>query len=305
MSFDTWKQIVEKAKKEFKIALMDFNNWGEPTLNRDLPLMAAYCKENNIHFRISTNLQRVDGLDAVLANGADLIWASTSGWSQETYGKTHEGDFKKFRDNMVWLAEKKRSLKSHTQLIVRWHRYRHNCHEERHARKFAREHGFIFEPHVAWYLPLQKLLTGPADETAKLLLVPIGEGLDAVKDLPRPATCPEYSSVHVDANRQTKLCCLTYNLNVGDFLESDIEALDAARVSHPFCTTCMDANALEYLAKTHPRLLLMAAKNATSTDVKLRLYLEVLIDSILRLGRGLPLPYYIKSKIGLAVKHSI
>ncbi|MBM3833101.1 MAG: hypothetical protein FJ403_07485 [Verrucomicrobia bacterium] len=305
MSFETWKQIIEKAQTEFKIAHLDFNNWGEPTLNKDLPRMAAYCKEHGIHFRISTNLQRTDGLDAVLANGADLIWASCSGWSQETYGKTHEGDFNKLRDNMVWLAEKKRSLNSRTQLIIRWHRYRHNCDEEKEARKFARQHGFAFEAHVAWYLPIQKLLTGPADETAKLLLVPIGEGLDAVKDLPRPKTCPEYSSVHVDANRQAKLCCLTYNLNVGDFLENDIETLDAARQKHPFCTPCMEANALEYLAKTHPKLLWMAAKNATSTDVRLRLLFEILVDTTLRLGRRIPIPYYIKSRIGMAVKHRL
>ena len=303
MSFETWKQVVEKAQTEFKIALIDFNNWGEPTLNNDLPLMVAYCKEHHLHFRISTNLQRVTGLDAALAAGADLIWMSSSGWSQETYGRTHEGDFKKLRENMVWMAQKKKELNSSTQLILRWHRYRHNCSEEKLARKFAREHGFTFEPHVAWYLPIQKLITGPVDDTAKLLLIPIPEGLDAVKDLPRPQTCPEFSSVHVDANRQTKLCCLTYNLNVGDFMQSDIAALDQARQSHKFCDTCMEVNALEYLSKTHPKLLLIAARNATSTDVKIRLYAEMLIHAALRLGRRIPVPYYIKSKIGMLVKH--
>jgi MoaA/NifB/PqqE/SkfB family radical SAM enzyme len=303
MTFDTWKEVVEKAQKEFKVALIDFNNWGEPTLNKDLPLMAAYCQAHGLHFRISTNLQKVDGLEVALACGADLIWLSTSGWSQETYGRTHQGSFEKLRENMIWLSEKKKSVKSRTQLILRWHRYKHNCHEERDARKFARQHGIIFEPHVAWYLPIQKLIHGPADDTAKLLLIPINEGLEAVKDLPRPQTCPEYSSVHVDANRQTKLCCLTYNLNVGDYLEQDIGTLDAARHNHPFCGSCMEANALEYLAKTHPRLLRIAARNATATDVKLRLYCEMAIHAALRLGRRIPIPYYIRSKIGMVVKH--
>jgi hypothetical protein len=304
MSFETWKQVVEKAQTEFNIALIDFNNWGEPTLNKDLPLMVAFCKERKLHFRISTNLQRVDGLDAALANGADLIWVSSSGWSQETYGKTHEGDFKKLRENMVWLSETRKSLGSSTQLILRWHRYRHNCHEEKHARKFAREHGYLFEPHVAWYLPIQKLIAGPTDETSKLLLIPVEEGLEIAKGLPRAQTCPEYSSVHVDANRQTKLCCLTYNLNVGDFLETDLKALDKARFNHPFCGKCMESNALEYLAKTHPKLLRIAARNATSMDVKFRLFAEMAIHSVLRLGRAIPVPYYIRSKIGMLVKHN-
>jgi hypothetical protein len=303
MSFDVWKQVVEKAKREFNIALIDFNNWGEPTLNKDLPLMVNFCKEQSLGFRISTNLQRVDGLDAALKAGADLIWVSSSGWSQDTYGRTHEGDFEKLRKNMAWLAQTKKALNSKTQLILRWHRYRHNCQEERHARKFARQHGFIFEPHVAWYLPIQKLIAGVEDDTSRLLLIPIQEGLRVVKDLPRPKSCPEHSSVHVDANRQTKLCCLTYNLNVGDFLETGIDALDAARQKHSFCDTCMDSNALEYLAKTHPKLLLIAARNATSTDVKFRLFTEMTIHAALRLGRKIPLPYYIKSKIGMAVKH--
>jgi hypothetical protein len=303
MSFEIWKQVVEKAQKEFKIALIDFNNWGEPTLNKDLPLMVAFCKEQGLHFRISTNLQRVDGLDAALSAGAGLIWVSSSGWSQATYGRTHEGDFEKLRENMIWLAKTKKSLGSNTQLVLRWHRYRHNCSEERNARKFARQYGFAFEPHVAWYLPIQKLIMGPADETAKLLLIPIQEGLDAAKHLPRMKTCPEYNTVTVDANRQTKLCCLTYNLNVGDFLQTDLQTLDDARQNHSFCNTCMETNALEYLTKTHPKLLLIAARNATSLDVKLRLFAEMAILAIFRLGRKIPVPYYIKSKVGLAIKH--
>ena len=67
---------------EYLFMLMLYN-WGEPLLNRDLPVFIRKAKEYQIFVEIHTNLSlRIDDayLESILSSGIDVIAASIDGY---------------------------------------------------------------------------------------------------------------------------------------------------------------------------------------------------------------------------------
>jgi hypothetical protein len=304
MSYDLWLSIVEKARRESSLDCIYLHTWGEPLLNREVSRMATYCQNEGIPCRLSTNLQTTQHVNELLKAAVAEIWISCSGWSQQTYGLTHKGgDFEKMRANLMTLAASKVASGAKTKLVLKWHRYRHNSHEEKHARRFCRERGFTFEPGLACWLPIQDLLAKPRNGVSDLLVVPIEDALHMVGQLKACEKCPERHLIVVGAEGQAKLCCLSYNCSLGEYLDIPLQQLEAQQSRAAVCNLCLSKNLPAYYYRTHPKLLRVAIQNTPSLDVKARLWGEYLL--MLATPTRLPIPHWLKAQAALWLRRRL
>ena len=125
---------------------VNFTNWGEPFLNKDIFSMITYCKQKGIPFtRLDSNLNTFDSNDceSLVVSGLDILSASIDGASQQTYEKYRKGgDFKLAISNLKAISEKRREL-GRKKPYLRWQFlvFRHNQHELKTAIKIAKEIG--------------------------------------------------------------------------------------------------------------------------------------------------------------------
>jgi MoaA/NifB/PqqE/SkfB family radical SAM enzyme len=144
LSFDGFKKILDKLGPY--LFHVDFCNWGEPLLNKELAKMISYAKRFNISTKVDTNLN-VDLTDdeakAIVNSGLDRLTVSIDGATHEVYEKYRRGgNLSKVLGNMRLLADKKIELglqtpHIHWQFLV----FKHNEHEIEEARRVYSKYG--------------------------------------------------------------------------------------------------------------------------------------------------------------------
>ena len=131
---------------------LDFFDWGEPFLNKDLLPMVCYTKQRYPHIRIviSSNLNipkfSLPGAQEVVHSGLDHLIMSVDGATQAVYEQYRVGGkLEEVLRNMRWLVESKQSVRARTPTLV-WNYlvFRHNEHEVEAARRMAAEIGVEF-----------------------------------------------------------------------------------------------------------------------------------------------------------------
>lgn len=125
---------------------VDFCNWGEPLLNKDLFEMIRLAKQYGPTTKVDSNLNvplsEADA-EALVRSGLDSLNMSVDGATQETYQKyRRNGNIDTVFKNMKLLVAAKKRLGSptprlHWQFLV----FRHNEHEIELAKALAREIG--------------------------------------------------------------------------------------------------------------------------------------------------------------------
>ncbi|OGS37121.1 MAG: hypothetical protein A2506_00435 [Elusimicrobia bacterium RIFOXYD12_FULL_66_9] len=120
---------------------IDFMNWGEPLLNKELWAMVALAKTHGIDTMVSTNLNllREGEADAILDSGLDRLVMSIDGLEQATYEKYRVGgDFAQVVENLKTLVARRRERGLARPAIV-WQflAFKHNEHEAGRVRAFA------------------------------------------------------------------------------------------------------------------------------------------------------------------------
>jgi MoaA/NifB/PqqE/SkfB family radical SAM enzyme len=265
-------RIVKKAATEYRISVVLLFNWAEPFLHPKLPELIQIVRDEGLKVALSTNLNFVRRIDDVMIAGPDFIRVSLSGFTQETYGRTHaRGQIEKVKTNMRLLAEAKQRVgNTRTQVQVFYHKYRDNLHEVELMRQYASELGFAWLEHWAYFLPLEKVLDladgnlGAKDRefVEDAFALPIKEALDVAKAF-GPHECPTYSrQIVLDVKGDLKLCCGTYdtsrNGGLGSFVDMTPEDVWRAKSNHPTCTKCMDEGV--HLYATFPEFPELAAK---------------------------------------------
>lgn len=125
---------------------VDFCNWGEPLLNKNLFEMVRLAKQYGPATKIDSNLNvalsEADA-EALIRSGLDYLNMSVDGASQGTYEQyRRNGNFELALKNMKLLVATKKRLGSatprlHWQYLV----FRHNQHEMEAAQALAREIG--------------------------------------------------------------------------------------------------------------------------------------------------------------------
>ncbi len=121
-------------------------NYGEPTLNRNLPAFIAAAKRRGVGVvKVSSNVHFLNGERgvALLESGLDVLILSVDGASQETYARFRQnGDFSRVAAAVRDLcAEKRRRGLSRPRIELQFIVMKHNEHELPEMRRLAAEWG--------------------------------------------------------------------------------------------------------------------------------------------------------------------
>ncbi len=121
-------------------------NYGEPTLNKELPAFVAYAKERGVGVvKISSNVHFLSGDRGIrlLESGLDVLILSVDGASQETYATFRQhGRFARVAEAVRHLCtEKARRGLAKPSIELQFIAMRHNAHEVPEIRRLAAEWG--------------------------------------------------------------------------------------------------------------------------------------------------------------------
>ncbi len=248
-------RILAKAVSECRLTSVALYNWAEPLLHPRLPELIRIVNSYRAGCLLSSNLNVLKDIDAVLAAQPRELRISVSGFHQQTYGITHRGGrIERVKRNMVELAVARRRTGSKTRIRVAFHRYLDNQQDERAMRKFAESLGFDFVPLWAYLMPLEKNLaylgdtstaaTITAEDRAlidRLALHPHDASQVAIPHRDAPCKLRD-AQMAIDFQGRVMLCCMVYDrqsYSLGPYLDSSLAELQQAKHRHSLCGRCM------------------------------------------------------------------
>jgi MoaA/NifB/PqqE/SkfB family radical SAM enzyme len=277
--------IIAKAKSECEVTGVGLFNWTEPILHPRLPELIRIVESNGIPCHLSSNLNQMRNIDAILAENPYAFRISASGFTQDVYGYTHRGgNIERVKAHMVELAEARRRQNATTQIHVLYHRYKHNLADERPMREFAESLGIGFEGVWAFMMPLEKILAYVNDDPTEATLtdedhqlignlaLPLKEAI-ASAEQHREAPCRlRDAQMTMDFEGNVQLCCGTYDTRrfaLGRYLVHSLEELQAAKYAHDMCGRCMRRGAHVYGTYGGPEFDAIAARTIGPRGVRL------------------------------------
>ena len=278
-------QIIRKAVSESQVERISLFSWGEPLLHPRLHELIRIVREAGAVCYLSSNLNILPNVDAIMAENPDSFRISLSGFSQEVYGYTHRGgDIERVKQHMIELANAKKRNKATTRIYVYYHRYRHNLKEEPLMRRFATDLGFDFQPVWALFFPVEKILAylggenygfAVTDEDHDLinhLAVPLEEALAVVRDYRSQPCLLRDEAISLDFQGNVQLCCGIFDprqFTLGHYLELSLEEIQQIRESHPMCDRCMAHGVHRYLGQGLLEFSELALAHIPQEDINL------------------------------------
>ena len=131
LSLDNFKKIIDELGPY--LIHIDFCNWGEPFLNKQIYEMIKLAKQYDIDTKIDSNFNLLSEKDAkeIVLSGLDKIIVSIDGATPEIYSKYRVGgDFNRVICNLELLLKAKKELKrSNPYIVWQFLVFRHNEHE--------------------------------------------------------------------------------------------------------------------------------------------------------------------------------
>lgn len=248
-------RIVDKAVAECAALEFSLYNWTEPFLHPDLPAMVRAVRSRNVRCSLSTNLNIIKNLDAVLRENPSKIKISLSGFEQATYGVTHKkGDIERVKQNLVELAAARDRTKCSTDLVIGFHRYLGNHEEEQRMREFAAPLGIAMEPQWAYLMPLEKVLAyaDPAASSVELqpedhavidrLALRLDDALAVARNSPHKPCQLRDRMMSLNLRGEVQLCCTVFDqqaYGLGSYLDHSLTELQELKYQHWQCAGCM------------------------------------------------------------------
>ena len=276
MSLDFVERVLDKIQAENPNAVIRCYGNSEPFIYPWLPEVIASANRRGFRFELSSNLNYVQRLEETLAAGPAFLLVGFSGWTQESYARTHiGGNLDKVKENMIKVA----SLhdKYPVPLIANYHVYADNKGKERdEARAFAEANGYQFSQSPARSISLEHTLaylrwkerseTGsvpPLGLCSKGLdwdaILPESPNANYLANVPRliftpdrarefysrwpvPAECPVKDiGCYIRWDGAVTLCPIESDrrLDIGNYLDMSQGQMSAARCGHPLCRECL------------------------------------------------------------------
>ena len=100
------EQILDKALSECSVGGVGLFNWNEPVLHPQIADRTKAVETRGVPCNLSSNLNKVKNLDALMATNPSGFRISMSGFRQEIYERTHRGgDVETVKQNMVEFAQ--------------------------------------------------------------------------------------------------------------------------------------------------------------------------------------------------------
>ncbi|AWJ89533.1 radical SAM protein [Azospirillum baldaniorum] len=243
---DGW---IERDPAEVMVCLY---SWGEPFIHTALPDLIAEVKRRGYVAGISSNLNHVRNLDAVLQAGVDEIVVSLSGFSQPIYEEGHAGgDIETVKRNMAALSEAIDRTGSAARVLVHYITYRHNAGADEFSAMaaYCEELRFEFVPSLAFFAPVEKLVemasgrVFPNDAPIlSRLVVPVEEQLRIAAAAPAGGSCSLIEErIDIDVDGALKLCCSSYDrqFNVAPAFDGlAVEEVNQHRRESALCESC-------------------------------------------------------------------
>lgn len=248
MHIDTFRQIVDKAKRE-GIRSIHLYNWTEPMIHPRVGEFVEAINAAGMESGISSNLNLAKHLEKTLLANPAFFRVSLSGFHQATYEKGHVGgDIEVVKQNMIRIHELKKAHNLRTRVEVYYHRYLDNLEEESLMRAFSERLGFEFSTGYSVMMPLEKtmaIVDGAPTVTQqdrqtleRLALPPYEDVINLVQHYPRHACILKDTMLVLDCNGDTTLCCSIFDqaqYKVGRYLDVPLAQIQAAKSTQGNC----------------------------------------------------------------------
>ncbi|MGI8908857.1 MAG: radical SAM protein [Candidatus Sumerlaeaceae bacterium] len=270
--------ILDKAARECDLEGVALFNWTEPMLHPRLPELVRIVRSFNIRCDLSSNLNKLKNIDAILGADPTSFRISNSGFTQEVYELGHRGgNINLVKANMIELAAAKKRTSSSTELHLLYHRYSHNLDEEVRMNNFCSELGIGFIPVWAFMMPLEKLMahldrdvsstTITSDDTALMgrLLLPVDEALAAAQAHRRKPCTLQTQQMTLDFQGNVQLCCATYDssrFTLGAYLDISLADLQSTKARDKTCARCIKHGIHVYYTYAAPEFEEIARRHA-------------------------------------------
>jgi hypothetical protein len=251
MDMESFKKIIDKIRREEPfVGNIQLYQWGEPTINKHLPDMLRYARENDILCTISSNLNYKADFRAIIESQPECLRISVSG-TGDNYAITHTGgNWKSFSSNIETVAGLRRDIYPEMKVELYYHRYKHSTgSEQKQLAEMCKRYDFEFHPVPAYLISLDdvlgycegKPLPGAAKRVRELLLVDTDEGL-AMAKAEASLTCDALRVVMINADLSVSTCMMYYdpegNTCATNFLATSIEDITARRPASLLCARC-------------------------------------------------------------------
>ncbi|MFH1202400.1 MAG: radical SAM protein [Candidatus Omnitrophota bacterium] len=143
LSWDNFKKVMDELGQY--LIHIDFCNWGEPLLNKDIYKMVRHAKEYSIDTKIDSNLNYFSEKEAedMIVSGLDKLIVSLDGATPETYSKYRiGGNFDKVLAHIKLLLKKRKEL-GKTNPYISWQFlvFKHNEHEIEEVQRIGKDIG--------------------------------------------------------------------------------------------------------------------------------------------------------------------
>ena len=251
MDLGSFKKVIDKIRLEDPfVGNIQLYQWGEPTINKSLPDMIHYARENGILCTISSNLNYAADFGKLIDSRPECLRISVSG-TGENYAITHTGgDWNIFVANVDRIANLRRESYPEMKVELYYHRYKHNTDiQQEQLAEMCKRYDFEFHPVPAYLISLDdvlgycegKPLPDAAKRARELLLVDIDEGL-AMAKAEAFLDCDALRVVMINADLSVSICMMYYDLDgntsAKNFLETSIENITVRRPVSSLCARC-------------------------------------------------------------------
>lgn len=251
MSMANFKEVLAKIRREDPfVANIQLYQWGEPTLNRDLPDMIQYARANGFLCGVSSNLNHQADFRALIEAHPECLRISASGIGG-AYGVTHTGgNWDTFLANIKIISGLRREIYPEMKVELYYHRYKHSIGETQdQVLELCRQLGLEFHPVPAYLISLDDVLAycegRPLPDSAKLarqlLMIDLDEGL-YLAGKERSLGCDAFRVLMINADLSVSNCMMYYdpdgNTIVENFLETSLSEIEARRQETPLCIKC-------------------------------------------------------------------
>jgi pyruvate-formate lyase-activating enzyme len=260
------KIILESPAEKPQIWLY---SWSEPLLHPQLPSFIKKIKAAGFSAHLSSNLNIEKGLKEVIKANPDELKISLSGFTPETYNKTHhKGNLLLVKSNLYKLRQYLDQYQSQTHVWVGHHLYKNNYHQQEEVKAICRELNLTYNSVQAFYQPLEKLIklcegdipTSQEPILGELIVPPQTQIAFSKKHQQPHYDCElRFNQTVINTDGSLSQCCCQYetrNMPGIDFLDHTHDQIEEKKYQNPICQTCRKYG-LDYAPRSLPESLIV------------------------------------------------
>lgn len=252
MSLDHFKKVLHKIKTEDPfVGNVQLYQWGEPSLNKNLPEMITYAKRLGINCAISSNLNTKADFQSIIKSKPEWLRISASGW-KDAYEKTHTGGvWPVFLNNLKKIAMLRNKIHPQMKVELFYHLYRHSTGIGlTFFKNLCKDLQIEFHPVYAYLISLDDVLAHlegiplpkPTEKARQAMLLELEHGL-AIAQQEKRLGCDAIRSIHINPDLSVSNCMMYYypegNRAVKNFLENSIDEIMEIRMNCTLCKRCI------------------------------------------------------------------